>query len=102
MNINYQYFFGVSKGRSEPAETQKKKKKPLLLDDPPGTPPGGKMAAFFFTCARFVKEVAMIFGPVIPYYEQFQYIRKTKTLVGFNPVVCLILLVCNILRVEYW
>ena len=44
----------------------------------------------------------MIVGPCVGYMIQSYKMTKEKNADGFSPLVCLILLVANILRVYWW
>jgi hypothetical protein len=47
-------------------------------------------------------DMGMILGPCIGYMIQCYKIRQEKNAQGFSPLVCLVLLVANILRVFWW
>ena len=42
------------------------------------------------------------FGGIVPFYPQYQRIRKLRNEKGFSTTVCLILLIANILRIQFW
>lgn len=42
------------------------------------------------------------FGGVLPFIPQYQRIRRNRSDRGFSTTVCLILLIANILRIEFW
>jgi hypothetical protein len=46
--------------------------------------------------------IGMIFGPTIGYISQLRHVQASKTADGYAPLVSVILLVCNTLRVLYW
>ena len=45
---------------------------------------------------------AMIVGPTVGYIGQIAHVRQHRTADGYSPLVSVILLVCNTLRVLYW
>ncbi|KAK9766559.1 hypothetical protein K7432_004282 [Basidiobolus ranarum] len=47
-------------------------------------------------------KLAMIFGPIAGYVDQYFAIRRTKTSAGFSLTTCGILLISSILRVFFW
>lgn len=51
---------------------------------------------------EIVIPLALIFGPVIGYIPQYIEINKTKNYRAFSPLVSLILLLANILRIFFW
>lgn len=51
---------------------------------------------------RFLAQLLMIFGGVLPYIPQYAEIKKTQNAEGFSNYVCLTLLIANILRIEFW
>lgn len=46
--------------------------------------------------------VVLVVGPVIGYIPQYHEIQKTHNFRAFSPLVSLILLVSNILRIFFW
>lgn len=46
--------------------------------------------------------VIMVIGPVLGYIPQYWEIKRTRNYRAFSPLVSLILLVSNILRVFFW
>ena len=42
------------------------------------------------------------FGGIIPFIPQYQRIQRKRSDRGFSTTVCLILLIANILRIEFW
>ena len=42
------------------------------------------------------------FGGIIPFIPQYQRIQRKRSDRGFSTTVCLILLIANVLRIEFW
>jgi len=51
---------------------------------------------------RFLAQLLMIFGGVLPYIPQYLIIKRTQNAEGFSNYVCLTLLIANIIRIEFW
>lgn len=51
---------------------------------------------------RLAFDVAMIFAPTVGYIAQVTKINSTRNAEGYAPLVSLVLLTCNVLRVMYW
>ena len=47
-------------------------------------------------------DLAMVFGPVIGYVDQYRMIRQERSSEAFSKRISLILMISNILRVFYW
>lgn len=56
----------------------------------------------FASVVTFVSSLFIIFGGVLPYLPQYLQIRKERSSEGFSTKVCLVLLVANILRINFW
>jgi solute carrier family 66, member 2 len=54
------------------------------------------------TIIRGIASFMYSFGGIVPFYPQYQRIRKTRNDKGFSTTVCLILLIANILRIQFW
>lgn len=54
------------------------------------------------TTSSLAVDVAMVFGPVIGYIDQYRVIMKNRSSEAFSKVISLILMVSNVLRVFYW
>ncbi|KAI8097107.1 PQ loop repeat-domain-containing protein [Halteromyces radiatus] len=52
--------------------------------------------------ATTVLSVAMVFGPVVGYIDQYRIILQKRSSAGFNSKTCAILLFANILRIFFW
>ena len=51
---------------------------------------------------RSIASFMYSFGGIVPFYPQYQRIRKLRNEKGFSTTVCLILLIANILRIQFW
>lgn len=56
----------------------------------------------FASVVTFISSLFIIFGGVLPYLPQYLQIRKERSSEGFSTKVCLVLLVANILRINFW
>lgn len=56
----------------------------------------------FASVVTFVSSLFIIFGGVLPYLPQYLQIRQERSSEGFSTKVCLVLLVANILRINFW
>ncbi|KAI8337112.1 hypothetical protein BC941DRAFT_426740 [Chlamydoabsidia padenii] len=52
--------------------------------------------------ATTVLSIAMVFGPIVGYIDQYRLIIQKKSSAGFNSKTCAILLFANILRIFFW
>ncbi|KAI7854749.1 PQ loop repeat-domain-containing protein, partial [Circinella umbellata] len=46
--------------------------------------------------------IAMVFGPIVGYVDQYFIIRRKQSSAGFSSVTCGVLLIANILRIFFW
>ena len=51
---------------------------------------------------RSVASFFYSFGGIVPFYPQYHRIKKSRNSQGFSTTVCLILLIANILRIQFW
>ena len=59
----------------------------------------GTMVGNFF---GMLAGVAYSFGGIVPFIPQYQRIQRKRSDRGFSTTVCLILLIANVLRIEFW
>lgn len=50
----------------------------------------------------FLLSLGMVVGPVLGFLPQYLQIQSNSSSEGFSPLICLILLSANILRVFFW
>eukprot|EP01113_Clastostelium_recurvatum_P000027 TRINITY_DN10011_c0_g1_i1.p1 TRINITY_DN10011_c0_g1~~TRINITY_DN10011_c0_g1_i1.p1 ORF type:complete len:244 (-),score=40.54 TRINITY_DN10011_c0_g1_i1:3-734(-) len=50
----------------------------------------------------YISTAVFVFAPIAAYVPQYFDIKKRGNSDGFSPKVCLILLLCNILRIYFW
>lgn len=62
----------------------------------------GDLERIFVFILRFLAQLIMIFGGILPYIPQYLIIKRTQNAEGFSNYVCLTLLVANIIRIEFW
>eukprot|EP00033_Pygsuia_biforma_P003384 GCRY01003707.1.p1 GENE.GCRY01003707.1~~GCRY01003707.1.p1 ORF type:complete len:224 (+),score=28.60 GCRY01003707.1:155-826(+) len=47
-------------------------------------------------------KLIMVFTPSLSYIPQYRTIEETKSIHGFSPLVCAVIILSGILRVEFW
>ncbi len=50
----------------------------------------------------WIAALAIIFGGVVPFVPQMLAMRRAQSSKGFSPLVCLVLLAANVLRLCFW
>ena len=59
-------------------------------------------SVIFRKIVRSMASFVYSFGGIVPFYPQYHRIRNTRNAKGFSTTTCLILLVANVLRIQFW
>ena len=62
----------------------------------------GTTAVYVGELIKWVVQLFVVFGGLLPYLPQYWTIRKTKDAEGFSTFVCFVLIVANVLRILFW